>query len=92
MEGKAPRATNNKSRSSAKSRKKAPPRLALPPQTDELHQLLSIISVEQDIDETLSRQDDEGDLEASDYSDADDSDVDDQCATVDDAAGERLNE
>jgi hypothetical protein len=63
---------------------------------------LSIISVEQEIDETLSRQDDEGDLEASDDSDADDSDVDDcdandsdvddQSATVDDAAGERLNE
>ncbi|KAM5370686.1 hypothetical protein ACJZ2D_008400 [Fusarium nematophilum] len=96
-EGKAPRATNDKSRSSAKSRKKAPPRLSLPPQTDALHQLLSIISVEQNIDETLSRQDDEGDLEASDDSDADDSDAndsdaDDQSATVDDAAGERLNE
>ncbi|KAJ4220378.1 hypothetical protein NW759_007264 [Fusarium solani] len=96
-EGKAPRATNDKSRSSAKSRKKAPPRLSLPPQTDALRQLLSIISVEQDIDETLSRQDDEGDLEASDDSDADDSDAtdsdaDDQSATVDDAAGERLNE
>jgi hypothetical protein len=69
----------------------------LPPQTDALRQLLSIISVEQDIDETLSRQDDEGDLEASDDSDADDSDAnhsdaDDQSATVDDAAGERLNE
>lgn len=64
----------------------------MPPQTDALHQLLSIISVEQEIDETLSRQDDEGDLEASDDSDADDSDVDDQSATVDDAAGERLNE
>ncbi|KAM6520909.1 hypothetical protein FSOLCH5_005690 [Fusarium solani] len=96
-EGKAPRATNDKSRSSAKSRKKAPPRLSLPPQTDALRQLLSIISVEQDIDEMLSRQDDEGDLEASDDSDADDSDAndsdaDDQSATVDDAAGERLNE
>ncbi|KAG7407328.1 hypothetical protein LZL87_005846 [Fusarium oxysporum] len=74
-EGKAPRATNDKSRSSANIRKKAPPRLSLPPQTDALHQLLSIISVKQDIVETVSRQNDEGDLEASKDSDVDDSDV-----------------
>jgi hypothetical protein len=38
-----------------------------------LHQILSIISVEQDIDETPVREADEGDLETGDGSNVDDS-------------------
>lgn len=60
--GKAPTAINYKSLSPANIRKKRSTILSYPPQPDGLHQLLSVILVEQDIDEALDRQADEGDL------------------------------
>ncbi|CCT73407.1 uncharacterized protein FFUJ_09904 [Fusarium fujikuroi IMI 58289] len=73
--GKAPTAINDKSLSPANIRKKRSAILSYPPQPDALHQLLSVILVEQDIDEAIVRQADEGDLEDGNDSNVDGSNV-----------------